>query len=197
MGLPLSDSFRPESLLSGLLFSGSLAGISPLSESFCASSLEDLFLSESFEAWSWIETLPLSPSLNPWSLGGCCLFLSVENSRPLSSSLWTGLFESLLGCLDFSGSLAGEGMRGGGEVMGRDKIWGGEVTPLCLFSWWGGGEREGELWRRESIFRMPGFTRESPTVTISWLWGWEVPPTKKKDTEIEMLRMKSISTHNY
>lgn len=180
IGLPLSKSFRPESLLSGLLFSGSLVDIWFRSESFCPGSLDDLLLSESLESRSRLGSLPLSASLVAWSREGCCLFLSEEKCRPLSSSFWSGLLaESLLKCLDFSGSLAGEGMSGGGEVRGRDKMWDVAVIPLCLLRCWGGGEREGELWRRESIFRVPGFTRESPTVTISWLWGCEEPPKIK------------------
>lgn len=69
-------------------------------------------------------------------------------------------------------------MRGGGEVRGRDKIRGGEATPLCLFIWGRGGEREAELLRCELTFGMLGFAGDSPDVMTTWLWGCVLPPTK-------------------
>lgn len=97
-------------------------------------------------------------SLRPGSLvdgDGGGLVLSVEYNRALSPSLRV---ESLLELLTFSGSLAGEGISGGGEVRSRDGGGGGEVTPLCLLT---GGEREGVLCLREPIFCMPELRRGS------------------------------------
>ena len=87
--------------------------------------------------------------------GGGGLVRSVEYIRVLSPSLKV---ESLPELLIFSGSLAGEGMSGGGEVRGRDGGVGGEVTPLCLLA---GGEREGVLCLREPMFCTPELGRGS------------------------------------
>lgn len=69
-------------------------------------------------------------------------------------------------------------MSGGGEVKGRDNIWGGKATPLCRFNCWEGEKREGELWRRASIFCMPMFAEELLAVTVSGVWGCDAAPKK-------------------